>query len=168
MPISSLKEVVEAVEDMGERLAAILVLAATDGLTRDQARSIRASFDGIMLDARGLQRELDTTQDDDLLVIRTGENAAIASLRLWDFHRTVRRQLTSLIGAARRAQETVLLFTEGQQRKVVWTRSGDTLQSIALKQLGSWAEWPRLLEANPTLTPGALSPGIPVVIPEPR
>lgn len=164
MPVESIRDVVEDVEAIGERLTSVLELAETPGMTHETAQSIVASLEGIKADARTTITDLDSTQDEDLLIV---EDGAIL-LRLWNWHRDVRRYLLGVIGKADDAQDVADEYVGGQDQKVVFSKQGDTLQRIAARELGSWNEWPRLLQANPGVSVGNLPPGTPLIIPEKR
>lgn len=164
MPVSSVSDVVESVEELEARLAQAGAAVANEDLTTEDARTIAASLEGVRGDARAIMKDLDATRDEDLLVVQDGAEL----IRLWTWHLETRRGLLQLVADARAGQDTASEFVGGQKRKVVVTREGDTLQRIAARELGDWREWMRLLEANPGISPGALPSGTTLLIPEKR
>ena len=67
-----------------------------------------------------------------------------------------------------RAREATLELLAGAARRTVFVQAGETLQGIAARELGDWRAWPKLLEANPGLQGGALTPGVQLQIPKTR
>lgn len=125
---------------------------------------LQAATTGQRADIYDLRQELDGAAVADDLAVPTGEN----TLAIWIWERDTRHDLVALDGHLRRCGEVVDLLVSGRTRKQHIVRSGETLQQIAALELGNWQEWPRLLEANPAVPPGALAGGLVLVIPEKR
>ncbi len=89
-------------------------------------------------------------------------------IALWKWERSTRRAFVGLDDAARKTAEVARLLEEGAGPVLVVARSGDTLQSLAARHLGDWRAWPRLLEANPGLAPGAVPSGTVLQVPRRR
>lgn len=161
-------DVIADVKDFGVRVeqVAALVQEAIDAsvVTAAQLESIRATTAGLEADIRSLLRELDRRDELDWLVVETGEKV----LALWTWRRSTRSSLLALWRIAHQLAVMSRELTGGTRQKVVVVREGETWQSIAARELGAWGEWPRLLAANPTLSPGALASGTSLVIPEKR
>jgi nucleoid-associated protein YgaU len=161
--IESPTDVVErAAELTGRFTAATAELGTTpaDG----QVENLRSVLDGVVTDVRDLVRDLDLVDELDFLLVDEGAR----TIQVWAWRRTARRALVLFGGQARAAKAIADELTTGQKRRVIVTREGETLQRIAQRELGDWREWPRILAANPTLDPGALSSGVSLVIPEKR
>lgn len=125
---------------------------------------LQAATTGERADVYDLRQELDGAAVADGLAVATGEN----TLAIWLWERDTRHHLVALDGSLRRCGEVVDLLVSGRTRKQHIVRSGETLQQIAAVELGDWREWPRLLEANPGVAPGALASGLVLTIPEKR
>lgn len=164
MPIASVLEVVESVEDIATRMAELQAIVEDPDVTDEDALTLRAGLEGVRGDARSLLRELDATPEEDLLLIEDGA----VLLALWGWRRETRGALVDLIAETRAVQDLAQEFVGGQRRKVVTSKQGDTLQRIAQRELGDWREWPRLLQANPSVSAGALPSGTQLIIPEKR
>ena len=125
---------------------------------------IQAALSGYQADIFDLRLILDGTDSSSFLAVQTGENL----LSVWTWERQVRHDLVALAGHIQHLSELVTLLVEGRTRRQHVVRSGETLQQIAAVELGNWQDWPRLLEANPTITAGALASGTVLTIPERR
>lgn len=162
MPIESVDDVSDSVDDIQIRVTAAAAYSEIEIISSDTARNIQATMEGVTGDGLALVRDLDTTNEEDLLVVQDGA----ATIELWRWRRTVRREVMGLLGTARQIGDLVDGLVEGAPAKVIVTRYGDTLQRIAARELGGWREWPRLLEANPGISPGAIASGTSLIIPE--
>ena len=125
---------------------------------------LQSATTGQRADIYDLRQELDGAAVADGLAVPTGEN----TLAIWLWERDARHNLVTLDGHLRRCGEVVDLLVSGRVRRQHIVRSGETLQQIAAAELGDWREWPRLLEANPSVSPGALAGGLVLTIPEKR
>jgi len=139
--------------------------ALKDGsYTTATIRHLRAEVQGVMDDIRTLRRQLDLARVEDYQQASRADDTIV--LVRWE--REVRHQLGRLSYQLRRLWETLEGLELGATKRMLVSRSGDTLQSIAARELGSWQEWPKILEANPDVSPGALPSGTVLVIPERR
>ena len=163
MPIESVDQVIAATAEIEQRMATAASFVA-ETVEDTDALSLAAAVAGVTADSRALLSELDTTAAEDLAP--TGDGASV--IALWEWRRLTRRSVVLLLGQTRTIADFASDLVAGQRRKVVVTRQGDTLQRIAARELGDWREWPRLLEANPGLSPGQLLSGVSLVIPELR
>lgn len=143
-------------------LAETALLAGTS--TSRDLLGLQATLVGYQEDCAAFRADLDATDVTELLVVETGDRV----ITLWLAERGLRRGLVTLSGKLRESQELVDQLVSGRRRLTHVVRSGDTLQRIAARYLGSWQEWPRLLDANPTISAGSLPSGTVLVIPEKR
>jgi len=143
--------------------AAQTAVQAGTASTRDLL-GLQASVVGYQEDCASLRADLDSTDVTDLLVVETGDRV----IALWAAERSLRRGLVVLSGQLRQAQDVVDQLVSGRRRLTHVVRSGETLQRIAARYLGSWQEWPRLLDANPSISADSLPSGTVLVIPEQR
>ncbi len=164
MPVASVLDVVESVEDIAGRMAELQTIIEDPELTDEDALTLRAGLDGVRSDSRTLLRELDATPEEDLLLVEDGATL----IALWRWRRETRGGLVDLLEQTRTVQDLAAEYVAGAKRKVITSRQGDTLQRIAQRELGDWREWPRLLAANPGISAGALPSGTQLVIPDPR
>ena len=168
MAITGLSQTIERATEIRDRFlgaTAALELALERGLpSRLELEDIRATLQGTIDDARFLLRDLDAVDELDFLPIGDGRR----TIELWRWRRSSRREMLRFLGLARNAQVIAAELAGGQRDQVVIAREGDTWQSIAARHLGDWREWPRLLEANPTLEPGVLPAGTSMIVPELR
>lgn len=159
--METLGEVLERTAEIRARLA---LLEVPTQPTAAQLESLEASLEGLEGDVRGLVRDLDRIDELDFAVVADGQR----TIGLWRWRRGARGALLALWRRVRAAGDVARELAGGQRRRVIVSREGDTLQTIAARELGDWRDWPRLLAANPTLTPGALASGTTLVVPEKR
>jgi len=145
-------------------VAAVRSALSSGSYTAQQVRYLRAELQGYLDDARTVRASLDLLEVEGEQVVDDAED----TLHLLRWERESRHALQALGAAIRRAREALETLETGATRTVHLARSGDTLQRIAARYLGDWREWPRLLDANPDLAPGAVVGGTVVVIPERR
>lgn len=161
-------ELIEDTADYATRLGevAAVVKAAVKGgeATAAQLEAVRATTSGLEVDIRTTLRELDRCDETDWLVVVDGER----TLAIWTWRRASRSALLGLWRLAHQMAEAARELGGGTRQRIVVVRDGETWQSIAARELGSWGEWPRLLAANPALSPGALPSGTTLVVPDKR
>lgn len=131
--------------------------------TRRALSNVRSTLSGLRSDILGARDDLDATDITSLVRYQDGEDL----IRLWRWERELRRSLVRLDGHMRVLEAVVVNALEARADKVYVVRSGDTLQSIAARELGDWREWTRLAEVN-GLAPGALTSGTHLRIPPRR
>jgi len=115
-------------------------------------------------DLRSVRASLDALTVEDSMV---GEHPADL-LEAESQARELRRGSLALESRLLESRAVTAEMLAGAALRVVYAQDGDTLQSIAGKELGDWRAWPKLLEANPGLAAGALTPGTQIQIPKPR
>lgn len=147
--------------DVSTGLATIQAALRAGTQTTGDLRRALAVLTGAAEDIRALRVDLDAYVATDQQLYPDGA----LTLALWQWACATRWTLTGLDGGIRTgigiANE--LILGRAQTRYAV--RSGDTLQSIAARLLGSWQDWTRIVDAN-GLDPGAtLSPGTVLTIP---
>lgn len=81
------------------------------------------------------------------------------TLAAWRWRLATRHALGVVAGVALDAGRGAELLDVAEAGSSVVVRRGDTLQSIAGRELGDWREWPRILDANPSPEPGTLASG---------
>ncbi|MEQ1494498.1 MAG: LysM domain-containing protein [Novosphingobium sp.] len=145
---------------------AVAAATAADGaeISPADALSVVAGLDGVRQDGRAVLADLDTTQEEDILVVQD----ANVLIQLWLWRRNTRKSMMAALGRCRELSDIAYELVQGKRQKVIVTRQGDTLQRIAARELGDWREWPRILDANPGLAPGDVPSGTSLVIPERR
>jgi len=167
--IETADEVVVRVAALGGDYAAAVALIADDleqdVQTAQQVEQLRASLTAILEDYRDLRRDMDQTDSVDLL--QTTQNAS-RILQVWIWERETRRGIQDFAGAVVESRGLALQLNTGSDRSTYTVRDGETLQTIAQAELGDFSAWPRILEANPGLLPGALVAGSTLVLPERR
>lgn len=161
------REVIDDVDDLAEnfgRASATVTLIRTGAATRRDFQGLQAAAVGLRGEAREIRRGLDAVDAVDFLAVEDGQRV----IQTWTWQREIRRSLTrmtfGLIGLERMVDEVVA----GHQRRTVLVRQGDTWQAIAQRELGDWSAWRALLEANSDVSPGSLTPGTTLVIPNKR
>lgn len=159
--MDTLGEVIDRTAEIRDRLAALEVAPQPNAA---QLENIEAGLEGLEAEVRDLVRDLDRIDELDFAVVADGQR----TIGLWRWRRGVRAALVGLWLRVRAAGDVARELAGGQRRRVIVSREGDTLQTIAARELGDWRDWPRLLAANPTLTPGALASGTTLVVPEKR
>lgn len=135
------------------------VLQANAATSRD-VRNIRASLTGYRADLATLRVTMDVTDVVDTLIVDTADRR----IGLWKWERGLRHNLVVLSGNLLEAETVAEQLELGIKRTVYAVRSGDTLQSIAARELGDWREYKRLAEAN-GIPVGTLEVGQVLVIP---
>lgn len=167
MPVESLHDLAaDATTAIAGARAASEAARATltaGSYTPASLNNLRATLTGHRADLRAIRSDLDASD------VASFQHRARAdrSIALWAWERSTRRTLLRVEDQLRRAEDLADLVALGVRRVVYVVRHGDTLQSIAAKHLGDWREYPRIVEAN-GLTPGALTPGTVLTIPEKR
>jgi nucleoid-associated protein YgaU len=144
--------------------ARVAELLRTGRAAPADVRHLAAELRGQEEAVRVLRRQVDNTDVAAQLV----HDRADLVLTTWRWERGLRRSLVALAGQLRAVVTSASALERGRDRRVVIARSGDTLQRIAQRALGDWREWPRLLDANPGLDPGTLTPGTEITIPAKR
>ncbi len=152
------RDILDNVE-AAEALMAALVEGGTE-TARDWQQLISA-LAGYQTDIRECRAVLDEADVTTALAFQDGA----ASIRLWQWERGVRRQLVEielqLFAAVATAAEIIGSFPS----RLYAVKSGDTLQTIAARQLGDWQEWRALADVN-NIDPGPLTPGQVLVLPD--
>lgn len=150
-----------------------------------QVSTLRADLSGKLLRGAATARELtylDTglrNAHEDLRSVRASLDALVVEDCMVGEHpadlleaesqaRELRRGSLALEARLLESRAVTTEMLAGVALRVVYAQDGDTLQSIAGRELGDWRAWPKLLEANPGLVPGALTPGAQIQIPKPR
>lgn len=133
--------------------------------TAQQIGNFRATTDQIVTDYRQLRKDLDATDTQNLLLT---QQSADRLLQVWTWERETRKTLQDFMGAVIESSQTAAGLDGKSDRSTFTTREGETLQSIAQRELGDFNAWPQILEANPGLLPGLIPSGTTLVIPEKR
>ena len=167
--IASTTEVTTAVDNMVARYTVAVEAISPDleanTQTQQQVRNLEATMTGLVGDVRRLRTDLDTTDTATLLLTA---NDAERLLAVWTWERETRSAVQGFVFGVIESADIAKELNEGSDRATVTTRAGDTLQSIAARELGNFAEWPRILDANPGLLPGTLAAGTVLILPEKR
>jgi hypothetical protein len=168
MAITSLREIFEAAAALPESARAVWaeVSSAFDAgeVTAAQLRHLVAQLRGLLDETKAIRVDLDGVDAEDFLR-GTHPDQLIG---VWQGERETRRQLVKMAGGFLDLIDTLERLDTGDARSMYVSRDGDTLQSIAAAHLGSWQEWPKLLDANPEISPGPLASGTLVIIPARR
>lgn len=168
MALVSLKDIRDRAITLTESFTAAqeaVADALQDGTaTTAQLHYLEATLTGIGDGVQELRDDLDALRMSEQMVFEDGANLAT----LWKWERGLRDSLVTFALSVQDALTITTNLERGQDEQVYVSRSGDTLQRIAATTLGDWREWPRLLEANPGLTPGELSSGTVLTIPKAR
>jgi len=163
--LRSLRDAASAITEGYTTAAADVRAELGDGsYTVATVRHLRAEVQGLLDDVRTWRRDIDLVAVEDFQI---GDRAD-DTWQLVRWEREARHQMGRLSYQLRRLWEMLEKLEQGAKRRLYVARSGDTLQAVAQATLGSWEEWPRLLEANPELVPGVLNSGTLLVIPERR
>ena len=163
-----LRDLAAAVQDLvdGVNASVNAVVGALQGGTstfRD-LHGVRASLTGYRADLAGIRGTLDATDVADFNL----SGRADTFLRALRWERELRHRLVRLGSQILSAETAAAALEAGVARHVHLVVSGDTLQRLAARYLGDWQAWPRILEANPDLSPGPLTSGTVLVIPAKR
>lgn len=148
--------------DVSTGLATIQAALRAGTQTTADIRRALAVLTNAAEDIRAVRIDLDAYVATDQQLYPDGA----ITLALWQWACATRQTLTGLDGGIRKGIDIAneLLLGRAQTRYAV--RSGDTLQSIAARYLGSWQDWMRLVDAN-GLDPGAtLAAGTVLTIPQ--
>jgi len=168
MSITSLLDVFETAAALPasarEAWAEVSAAFAAGEVTSAQRRHLVARLRGLLDEIKAVRVDLDGADAEDYLR-GTHPDQLVG---VWQGERETRRQLVKTSGGLLELIDTLERLDTGDARTMYVSRDGDTLQSIAAAHLGSWEEWPSLLEANPEITPGPLASGTLVVIPARR
>jgi len=150
-----LADVATAMGDVQETLAGGTYTAST-------VRHLRAEVWGLLGDARAWRRSLDAVD----VEAQQATSDALVTLQALRWERELRHEVQRTCYVLRRLWAALEQLEVGQARTAHLVQRGDTLQRLAARYLGSWSEWPRLLDANPDLVPGsALVPGTILTVP---
>lgn len=136
-----------------------------DTQTQQQVGTLQANMAGLLGELRGFRKDLDATDSPEL--IATQQNAA-RLLAVWIWERDTRAAVGDFAIVAIQTRDLARKLNEGSDRSTVTVREGETLQSIAQRELGDFQAWPRILDANPGLLPGVLVTGTTLILPEKR
>jgi len=165
--VSDLLDIRDAAEDVATGVAAAIAgieSALTTGtVTAGRLGNLRASLRGHRAEIAAIRGDLDAL---DVTDYQLYPDAAV-TLALWGWERELRHSLVAVAPSVRQAEKIAVRLVSGSARKTVTARAGETLQSIAARELGDWRDWVRLADAN-GLAPGALVAGTQVVIPGKR
>lgn len=168
MSIESLRDVAPDVAVIAAGLSPILAdvgaALTTGSASAGQLGRLNTALESSRDEARDLRDALGEVVVADY---QFGDDAA-DRLELWDWQIGTVTGLRKLAGHAQRAQDTISVLLEGRRPQTYEVRSGETLQSIAAKTLGSWQEWHRLVTANGLDPAASLPAGTLLIIPERR
>ncbi|HYD02621.1 MAG TPA: hypothetical protein VEB22_15445 [Phycisphaerales bacterium] len=165
MAVETLFEISEAIEEIGEDFtrahAAIASLLETGAQTKRDVQGLRAAVTGLRGEIRGTRKHLDEIEAASYLDVVNGERTIAA----WLWERQVRIGLVKAEAGLRELDRKAGEVVAGVDRRTVLVRQGDTWHSLAVRELGDHTAWRRLLEANPTVSPAGLVPGLVLVVP---
>jgi hypothetical protein len=148
-------------EKLAEPLAVLQSEADVSALDVQQVRYLVATLAGVLQACAQLARDLELTQDLQLIVVPDGRR----QIQIWNWRRATRAAVIRTADDARRLFDQVRELDAGRSDRLIYTIEGETLQRVAARELGGFAEWPRLIDANPGVQPGLLPTGTPLVIP---
>lgn len=151
-------EILDGIEAAEARVRALV----ESGVSSDRDwLQLASDLTGYSADIRDVRADLDSYDVTDALLYQSGAD----SIRLWRWERRLRRSLVGLEGRMRRTLEQVVELAEGRPSRLYAVKSGDTLQTIAARQLGDWTRWRELATIN-GLDAGPVTPGIVIVLPD--
>ncbi len=159
---------------INDRTAALIVKIAE---WKDRYRALIDAGDAVLPDFRSLQTQIRDCREEivairavlDPLKVRTALAFfdPVSLIKLWNWRSNLLFDLVRLDSQLRVTLEDVEEILAGTVARIVVSRAGETLQTIAARELGSQEDWRRIADAN-GLTPGPLEPGTSLVIPEKR
>lgn len=152
-------------EGYAEAVALILPDLEQNTQTPQQVETLRSSMAATIGGIRSFRTDLDAT--DSATLVATVQNAG-RLLQVWSWERETRRAVLDFTAGVLETSSVAASLNAGSDRSTVTTREGETLQSIAQRELGDYAAWPRILDANPGLLPGQLQSGTTLILPEKR
>ena len=162
LPLIDLGTWPDEVTDALQRIRAVqaAIASATAPLGEAELTSHRAELTSALADLLTLRRQLDR---EDMAEHLPWRSARTLLLR-WGWERELRHALVTADADARRLQGRIQALLEGARLTRHVVRSGETLQRIAARYLGSWEEWPRIAALN-RLEPGQPAVGTVLQIP---
>ncbi len=161
MAITTIQDAVTTLAEMSTEYEEVQTRLSTDEPSRENLSAILAALQTLLTTARTLRTDLQTVDEASLIAVQDGERL----IRVWQWARRTRFALQLLIASMKETADTTALILSGFTVRIVVVGDGDTLQDIAARELGDWREWPKLVEANPGTTPGALATGDRLTIP---
>lgn len=166
--MESFAEVISEVADIVARAqaatAAAVPLLTTGTASPRDLEGLAATSSGIRTQVRALVRQLD--QVDAVVWLDVVDGAR--TIGAWTWQRRSRELLTRAAARLVELERRIGEVLAGRELRIVLVRQGETWQSIAQRELGDWNAWRQLLAANPSVLPGALGPGVSLVIPQAR
>lgn len=129
--------------------------------TVEQVQGLRTELAALQADLRAVRRDLDAVDASTFLLVEDGAR----TIALWTWQHRTRLVLVQVAAGVLELRRQAARYTEGDSRKVVVAKQGETLQIIAAREMGDWRAWPDLLAANPGVSIGALQGGTVLVIP---
>jgi len=133
-------------------------------LDPQQAAGARTTMQGIAADIKSITDGLAAIDESAVTAVFDGERA----LAVWRWRRSLRMDLITLLSHVQDLARVLNVYEKGAGESVVVAKEGDTLQSIAASELGSWEDWGALASRNPGLSPDTLAPGTAIIIPARR
>lgn len=164
MAIETINDAEEQLNDVATPYLEVLSILRTAPLTVAAAADALVSLQSALETARALLVDLAAVDETTLISVQSAENLIL----IWVWRREFRRSVLALSYDLARLQERLVEFTRGFQDRIVYVTEGETLQSIAQRELGDFRAWPQLVEQNPGLSPCDLAPGTAIVIPTRR
>lgn len=164
MAIETIDDATEQMNALAASYLEVLSALRTTPLGASTASDALVSTQSALTDARGLLDDLATVDETTLIAVEDGANL----IRIWTWRREFRRAVLIISFDLTRLLERLLVFLQGVRIRVVFVTEGETLQSIAQRELGSFEAWPQLVAQNPGLSACDLQPGTAIVIPTRR
>lgn len=164
MAIETINDVQEQMNDIAKSYLEVLAILRTSPLTTEAALDGLVSLSSALTAARALLADLATVDETTLINVQSAKNL----IQIWLWRRESRRSVLALSFDLTRMFERLTEYVRGYQVRIVYVTEGETLQSIAQRELGDFQAWPQLVEQNPGLSPCDLEPGTAIVIPTRR
>lgn len=159
--VASLPDSLAAVEQIEATLVVLEDLVDVSVIDLSSAPTLLAKVREVESEVADYVVDLTTTDALELAAIVDAAN----SLALWRWRAAARQSTVRTLRQLRELQSILATFARGVEERLVTVRQGETLQSIAARELGDWREWRRLVERNPGLSPVFIAPGALIVVP---
>lgn len=159
--IEALSDSVDTVDGIVAELEVLEGQVYAAVIDADDAPELLAKVRELLAEVGTYIEDLEDTDELTLAVIVDASN----SLALWRWRTSQRTLMIDFLSQVVEMERLLLTIVSGIEERLVVVRQGETLQSIAARELGDWREWRRLLDRNPGLSPVSIDPGTTIVIP---
>lgn len=162
MAIETIEDALDQMNTIAASYLEVLAALRTSPLETDVASDALVSLQSTLTSTKALLSDLAAVDETTLIAVQDGASL----INIWLWRRNFRRSVLVLLFDLNNLLNELLEFLRGIQVRVIFVTEGETLQSIAERELGSFESWPELVAQNAGLSPCDLEPGTAIVIPD--